>query len=119
MPAPSERRCDQAGHTEPALAEALVGADLANRLREVSIQLYTRARAYARDRGIMAMAIFGNVITALSWFGVNMLGVGLHSYGFIDSAFLWLISFVLFHLAIMGMASVSGFSKPGKEAPRG
>jgi len=31
----------------------LVGADLANRLREVSIQLYTRARAYARDRGII------------------------------------------------------------------
>jgi hypothetical protein len=37
------------------------------------------------------MAIFGNVITALSWFGVNMLGVGLHSYGFMDKAF-WALS---------------------------
>ena len=38
----------------------------------------------------MVMALFGNVITAFSWFGVNMLGVGLHSYGFMDKAFPWL-----------------------------
>ncbi len=31
---------------------------------------------------------FLSVILALSWFGVNMLGVGLHSYGFSDQA-LW------------------------------
>ena len=39
----------------------------------------------------MAMALFGNVITSFSWFGVNMLGVGLHAYGFIDQAF-WALS---------------------------
>ncbi|HEY6106605.1 MAG TPA: cytochrome c biogenesis protein CcsA, partial [Anaeromyxobacteraceae bacterium] len=47
-----------------------------------AIILHARWGGYARERGIMAMAIFGNVITSLSWFGVNMLGVGLHSYGF-------------------------------------
>jgi ABC-type transport system involved in cytochrome c biogenesis permease subunit len=46
-----------------------------------------------RERGLMAMAIFGNIVTSFSWFGVNMLGVGLHSYGFMDQAFWWLIAF--------------------------
>ncbi|MCR6656813.1 MAG: hypothetical protein NVV63_13605 [Opitutus sp.] len=35
----------------------------------------------------MNLAIFGNIITSWSWFGTNMLGVGLHSYGFTDAAF--------------------------------
>ena len=28
------------------------------------------------------MAVFGNLVVAFSWWGVNLLGVGLHSYGF-------------------------------------
>ena len=35
----------------------------------------------------VTLVIFGNVITAWSWFGTNMLGIGLHSYGFMDEAF--------------------------------
>jgi len=42
----------------------------------------------------MNMAIFGNIVTSFSWFGVNMLGVGLHSYGFMDAAFKWLMLFI-------------------------
>ena len=34
-------------------------------------------------------------IVAWSWFGVNMLGVGLHSYGFMEGAAFWLITFVI------------------------
>jgi ABC-type transport system involved in cytochrome c biogenesis permease subunit len=52
-----------------------------------AIILHARWAGYAREKGIMAMAIFGNIITSFSWFGVNMLGVGLHSYGFMDKAF--------------------------------
>jgi hypothetical protein len=33
-----------------------------------------------------------------------MLGVGLHSYGFMDAAFWWLIAFVLSQLAVIGLA---------------
>ena len=51
----------------------------------------------------MTMAIFGNVITALSWFGVNMLGVGLHSYGFMDKAFWALSAFVASQLVFMAL----------------
>ena len=56
--------------------------------------LHARWGGFIRQRGLMAMAIFGNAITAFSWFGVNMLGVGLHSYGFMDKAFPWLVGFV-------------------------
>ncbi|MCX6875488.1 MAG: cytochrome c biogenesis protein CcsA [Verrucomicrobia bacterium] len=57
--------------------------------------LHARWGGFIRQRGLMAMAIFGNAITAFSWFGVNMLGVGLHSYGFMDKAFPWLVAFVI------------------------
>ncbi len=67
-----------------------------------AIILHARWGGFVRERGIMAMAIFGNVITSLSWFGVNMLGVGLHSYGFMDSAFWSLTGFIGSQLAIMG-----------------
>jgi ABC-type transport system involved in cytochrome c biogenesis permease subunit len=68
-----------------------------------AILLHARREGYVRERGIMAMAIFGNVITSFSWFGVNMLGVGLHSYGFMDSAFQALAAFMLTQLALIGV----------------
>ena len=36
--------------------------------------LHARWGGYIRDRGLVVMALFGNVITSFSWFGVNMLG---------------------------------------------
>ena len=54
----------------------------------------------------MMLAVFGNVVTSWSWFGVNMLGVGLHSYGFMDAAFWWLIAFVVSQLAFIALAAV-------------
>jgi len=66
--------------------------------------LHARWIGYVRERGIMVMAVFGNIVTAMSWFGVNMLGVGLHSYGFMDQAFWWLIVFSAGHLAFMLLA---------------
>jgi ABC-type transport system involved in cytochrome c biogenesis permease subunit len=69
-----------------------------------AIILHARWGGFVRERGIMAMAIFGNVITSLSWFGVNMLGVGLHSYGFMDKAFWALAAFDASQFALMGIA---------------
>ncbi|GEJ57798.1 cytochrome c biogenesis protein [Anaeromyxobacter diazotrophicus] len=68
-----------------------------------AIILHARWGGYVRERGIMAMAIFGNVITSLSWFGVNMLGVGLHSYGFMDKAFWALAAFIGTQLVLMAL----------------
>ena len=71
-----------------------------------AIILHARLGGYIRQRGLMMMALFGNIITSFSWFGVNMLGVGLHSYGFMDKAFPWLMAFVAFHLVLMAVAAL-------------
>jgi ABC-type transport system involved in cytochrome c biogenesis permease subunit len=84
-----------------------------------AIILHARWGGYARDRGIMTMAIFGNVITALSWFGVNMLGVGLHSYGFMDKAFWALSGFCGSQLLLMAVAMAPRRFRQGQKAAAG
>ncbi|HVU22834.1 MAG TPA: cytochrome c biogenesis protein CcsA, partial [Opitutus sp.] len=51
-----------------------------------SLILHAKAGDLVKARGLMVLAIFGNIVTSWSWFGVNMLGVGLHSYGFMAAA---------------------------------
>ena len=68
-----------------------------------AIYLHARWGGICKDRGLMALAIAGNVITAWSWFGTNLLGVGLHSYGFTDSGFYWLIAFLISQLVFIGL----------------
>ena len=69
-----------------------------------AIYLHARWGGICKDRGLMALAIWGNIITAWSWFGTNMLPVGLHSYGRMDSAYAWLIGFVLAQLVLIATA---------------
>lgn len=59
----------------------------------LALTLHARRIKMCGQRGFMLLAIGGNIITSWSWFGTNMLGVGLHSYGFMDKAFLFLIAF--------------------------
>jgi ABC-type transport system involved in cytochrome c biogenesis permease subunit len=68
--------------------------------------LHARWGGFIHQRGLMMMAVFGNVITSFSWFGVNMLGVGLHSYGFMEKAFPWLCGFIASQLALIGLAAL-------------
>lgn len=65
--------------------------------------LHARWGGIIRERGLMNMAIFGNIVTSFSWFGVNMLGIGLHSYGFMDAAFDWLRAFIVSQLIMIAL----------------
>lgn len=71
-----------------------------------AIYLHARWGKLVSERGLMNMAVFGNIVTSWSWFGVNMLGVGLHSYGFMDTAAFWLLVFIASQLAIIGVGSL-------------
>jgi ABC-type transport system involved in cytochrome c biogenesis permease subunit len=71
-----------------------------------AIILHARWGGFIRQRGLMIMAIFGNIVTSFSWFGVNMLGVGLHSYGFMQKAFPWLVGFMVSQVALMCVAAM-------------
>ncbi|HEY1848718.1 MAG TPA: cytochrome c biogenesis protein CcsA [Opitutaceae bacterium] len=68
--------------------------------------LHARWGGIVRQRGLMCLAIFGNVVTSWSWFGTNMLGIGLHSYGFTEAAFWWLSAFVGIQLALIAVANI-------------
>ena len=68
--------------------------------------LHLRWGGIIRERGLMNCAIAGNIVTSWSWFGVNMLGIGLHSYGFMDAAFVWLMLFVGSQLALIAIGSL-------------
>jgi ABC-type transport system involved in cytochrome c biogenesis permease subunit len=68
--------------------------------------LHARWGGLVRQRGLMCLAIVGNIMTSWSWFGTNMLGIGLHSYGFTEAAFWWLTAFVASQLAVIGVANL-------------
>ncbi len=68
--------------------------------------LHARWAGMVRQRGLMCLAVFGNIVTSWSYFGTNMLGVGLHSYGFTQAAFWWLTAFVASQLAIIALANL-------------
>jgi cytochrome c-type biogenesis protein CcsB len=63
--------------------------------------LHARWGGMVRERGLINLAVFGNVVTSFSWFGVNMLSIGLHSYGFMEAAFKWLMLFVVSQIVII------------------
>ena len=46
------------------------------------VVLHARLGGYIRDRGLANLAVLGGVVVSASWWGVNLLNVGLHSYGF-------------------------------------
>lgn len=71
-----------------------------------AIILHARWGGVIRERGVMLLAIFGNVVTAWSWFGTNMLGIGLHSYGFMDSAVFWMGLFIATQLFLIGLGNL-------------
>jgi ABC-type transport system involved in cytochrome c biogenesis permease subunit len=65
--------------------------------------LHARWGGLVKSRGMAVLAVFGNIVTAWSWFGTNQLGVGLHSYGFTSAAALALVGFDVLMLCVMGL----------------
>jgi ABC-type transport system involved in cytochrome c biogenesis permease subunit len=68
-----------------------------------AIFLHARWGRLLGTTGLMQLAVLGNVITAASWFGTNLLGIGLHSYGFSDKGFLWLCAFWVSQLLVFSL----------------
>ncbi len=58
-----------------------------------ALVLHARWDGLVKDRGLALLAIGGNIVTSWSWFGVNQLGVGLHSYGFTEGVLVALGAF--------------------------
>ena len=66
-----------------------------------AIILHARLAKRIKTKGLALLCIAGNIVTAFSWFGVNMLGIGLHSYGFMDEAFFWLLCYCIVQVLLI------------------
>ncbi|MDW7995187.1 MAG: cytochrome c biogenesis protein CcsA [Gemmatales bacterium] len=68
-----------------------------------ALALHARWGGIVKARGFALLCILGNIVTAWSWFGTNQMGIGLHSYGRMEGATLWLSVFWLSQLALIGV----------------
>ncbi|MEP6673039.1 MAG: cytochrome c biogenesis protein CcsA [Chthoniobacter sp.] len=84
-----------------------------------ALVLHARWGGLVRERGLLNLAIVGNIVTSWSWFGTNMLGIGLHSYGFTDAAFYTLIYFdgAMLLLIAIGMLPLNLWRSPLEGKP--
>jgi ABC-type transport system involved in cytochrome c biogenesis permease subunit len=71
-----------------------------------AIILHARWGKMVGERGIAALAVFGNVVVTWSYFGVNQMpeGVGLHNYGDTEGRTFWVAMFMLSQLAVIALA---------------
>lgn len=63
--------------------------------------LHARMGGYIRDHGMAMAGVFTAVVVAFSWWGVNVMGVGLHSYGFTEGVRTALYIFYFIELAVL------------------
>jgi ABC-type transport system involved in cytochrome c biogenesis permease subunit len=71
-----------------------------------AILLHARWAGMIRDRGMAVVAIVGNIVTLWSWFAVNELGIGLHTYGLTEGRMRTLSEAWLAHFALIVVAAI-------------
>jgi ABC-type transport system involved in cytochrome c biogenesis permease subunit len=81
--------------------------------------LHARWGGLVRERGLAVLTVCGNIVVSWSWFGVNVLNKGLHSYGFTDSGKTALQIYVFSQLAIIaaGMLPRTAWKSPDAVRP--
>jgi ABC-type transport system involved in cytochrome c biogenesis permease subunit len=77
-----------------------------------ALVLHARWGKMVGERGLACLTVIGNIVVAWSWWGVNQLGVGLHSYGEVDGITFWLTTFALSQLAVVAVAYAMPFLRP-------
>jgi len=58
------------------------------------MMIHMRLTAMVKPHGFALGMILNNIIVIIAWFGVNLLNIGLHSYGFAEGIALNLIIFI-------------------------
>ena len=62
------------------------------------MMLHLKLSGWVKGPGYAYGLVLANITVALAWFGVNLLSVGLHNYGFTEGAAMNLLVFILFEL---------------------
>lgn len=56
---------------------------------------HARLAGLIKETGLAVGSVIGSMVVMISWFGVNLLGVGLHSYGFTSGVASYLFGYLL------------------------
>ncbi len=70
--------------------------------------LHARIARQMNDRFFMACIAALSIVVGIAWFGVNLLNVGLHSYGFISGVATGLGLFCAMEIALIGYLHIRG-----------
>ncbi len=71
-----------------------------------ALVLHARWGGIVKERGLATLAVVGNIVISWSWFGVNELGIGLHSYGFTEGVLRTLVIFIATQLAVIALGTL-------------
>ena len=69
--------------------------------------LHGRMGGFLKEHGVCMAAAFSGTIIAFSWWGVNLLGVGLHSYGFTSGIHSSLWTYYWIQWSIVGIGGIT------------
>ena len=62
------------------------------------MMLHLKISGWVKGAGYALGLVLANITVALAWFGVNLLNVGLHNYGFTEGAAFNLLLFIVFEI---------------------
>jgi ABC-type transport system involved in cytochrome c biogenesis, permease component len=62
------------------------------------MMLHLKLSGWVKGAGYALGLVLANITVVLAWFGVNLLSVGLHNYGFTEGAAFNLLIFIIFEL---------------------
>ncbi len=86
------------------------------------VMLHARLGHYIKDLGTAITSVVLGMIVTFSWWGVNLLGVGLHSYGFTSGILRLLVAFwsvetvvIILGFVVGQMDRMSASSSPGDQ----
>ena len=74
---------------------------------------HARSAAIIKDCGLAVGAILSFILVMFAWIGVNLLGIGMHSYGFTSSGVGILYSFMIFETVFLITSTVVFFLERG------
>ncbi len=75
------------------------------------IVIHAKLSGMIKETGYAMGAVIGTVLVMSAWIGVNLLGVGMHSYGFTSSGGVALITYICIELTFLAVCAVVLYRK--------
>ena len=64
---------------------------------------HAKIARWVGEQGMAVGAVLGTIVVVWAWFGVNLLSIGLHSYGFTSGVATWIAVYVAAEMIFIGV----------------